>query len=87
MDVGGSYSCHAGLMHSHVEGVSSQVMDAVISEVNKLGLFAQCGPFRVFVSKASLPPAYAFQVSKHCALSILSGEPPTGDCEVVELPQ
>lgn len=40
-----------------------QVLDAVITDVNKLGLFAQCGPLKVFVSRASLPPTYTFQVT------------------------
>ncbi|OEH73722.1 DNA-directed RNA polymerase II subunit [Cyclospora cayetanensis] len=38
-----------------------EVLDAVITDVNKLGLFAQCGPLKVFVSRASLPASYTFQ--------------------------
>ncbi|PHJ20044.1 dna-directed rna polymerase ii [Cystoisospora suis] len=38
-----------------------EVLDAVITDVNKLGLFAQCGPLKVFVSRASLPPSFVYQ--------------------------
>ncbi|KAL8275045.1 hypothetical protein Esti_001101 [Eimeria stiedai] len=38
-----------------------EVLDAVVTDVNKLGLFAQCGPLKVFVSRASLPSSYTFQ--------------------------
>ncbi|KAL8433066.1 hypothetical protein Efla_006265 [Eimeria flavescens] len=38
-----------------------EVLDAVITDVNKLGLFAQCGPLKVFVSRASLASSYTFQ--------------------------
>lgn len=38
-----------------------EVLDAVVTDVNKLGLFAQCGPLKVFVSRASLPSSFVYQ--------------------------
>ncbi|CCF73282.1 DNA-directed RNA polymerase II subunit G [Babesia microti strain RI] len=38
-----------------------EVLDAIVTDVNKLGFFAQAGPLKVFVSKSSIAPGYAYQ--------------------------
>ncbi|PWN21396.1 hypothetical protein BCV69DRAFT_169296 [Microstroma glucosiphilum] len=37
-----------------------QVVDAIVSNVNKLGFFAQMGPLQIFTSAHLLPVAYRF---------------------------
>merc|ERR1719159_1646975 len=38
-----------------VQLFKNEVIDAVVSEVNKLGFFADIGTIKVFVSKSSMP--------------------------------
>jgi DNA-directed RNA polymerase II subunit RPB7 len=38
----------------------NEVMDAIVTAVNKMGFFALVGPMQVFVSKYSIPPDMTF---------------------------
>jgi len=38
--------------------VKGQVMDAVVSQVNKLGIFADIGPMMCLVSRHCIPPEW-----------------------------
>ncbi|CAL8095545.1 unnamed protein product [Calicophoron daubneyi] len=38
-----------------------EVLDAVVSQVNKVGVFAEAGPLTVFISKYSIPPNMKFE--------------------------
>lgn len=37
-----------------------QVLDAVVTDVNKLGFFAQAGPLKAFVSRTSIQPSFVY---------------------------
>ncbi|KAH0481885.1 MAG: hypothetical protein KVP17_003761 [Porospora cf. gigantea B] len=38
-----------------------EVVDAVVTHVNSIGIFANCGPFRIFVTKTLIPEDFTFQ--------------------------
>jgi len=38
-----------------------EVLDGVVTSVNKLGFFTMCGPLRVFVSRTSMPDYFEFK--------------------------
>ncbi|KAF8819729.1 Dna-directed Rna polymerase II RPB7 [Cardiosporidium cionae] len=40
--------------------VTDEVLDGVVTDVNRLGCFVQCGPLKVFVSRNSIPTAYRY---------------------------
>ena len=64
-----------------------EVFDAVVTQVNKLGFFAQVGPLQVFVSKHLIPSDMKFDPQSQPAayVSEISDEQPqrvTKDSEV-----
>ena len=64
-----------------------EVFDAVVTQVNKLGFFAQVGPLQVFVSKHLIPSDMKFdpQATPAAYVSEISDEQPqrvTKDSEV-----
>merc|ERR1719231_1743322 len=64
-----------------------EVFDAVVTQVNKLGFFAQVGPLQIFVSKHLIPTDMKFDPQSHPAayVSEISDEQPqrvTKDSEV-----
>eukprot|EP00033_Pygsuia_biforma_P002330 GCRY01002578.1.p1 GENE.GCRY01002578.1~~GCRY01002578.1.p1 ORF type:complete len:171 (-),score=20.33 GCRY01002578.1:69-581(-) len=46
-----------------------EVVDAVVTQVNKFGFFAEAGPFRVFVSEKVIPMDIKFDHENSCYVS------------------
>jgi len=55
-----------------------EVLDAIVTVVNKLGFFAEVGPLQVFVSKHVIPADMHFdpQSNPACYISQISDEQP-----------
>jgi len=62
----------------------NEVVDAVVSQVNKMGFFAEVGPLQVFVSKHLIPADMAFdpQATPTCFVSDDGNVKIEKDCEV-----
>ncbi|CDR95811.1 DNA-directed RNA polymerase II, putative [Babesia bigemina] len=39
---------------------NDEVLDAVVTDVNKLGFFAQAGPLKAFVSRTAIQPSFVY---------------------------
>lgn len=46
-----------------------EVVDAVVTQVNKMGFMAEVGPLQVFVSKHLIPTDMTFDPTEHCFAS------------------
>jgi len=62
----------------------NEVVDAVVSQVNKMGFFAEVGPLQVFVSKHLIPSDMKFdpQANPPCFISDDGSVKIEKDCEV-----
>uniref|UniRef100_T1IUK5 DNA-directed RNA polymerase II subunit RPB7 n=1 Tax=Strigamia maritima TaxID=126957 RepID=T1IUK5_STRMM len=43
-----------------------EVVDAVVTQVNKLGIFTEIGPMTCFISKHSIPQEFQFDPNSNC---------------------
>ncbi|GAB65483.1 DNA-directed RNA polymerase II [Plasmodium cynomolgi strain B] len=42
-----------------------EVLDAVVTDVNKLGFFAQAGPLKIFISRTAIPKYFEYSEDSH----------------------
>lgn len=42
-----------------------EVLDAIVTDVNKLGFFAQAGPLKTFVSRTAIPKSFEYTEDTH----------------------
>jgi DNA-directed RNA polymerase II subunit RPB7 len=60
-----------------------EVLDAVVTQVNKMGFFAEAGPLQIFVSNHHIPDDFSFQTSAGPMYCSEDGEVRVQkDCEV-----
>ena len=62
-----------------------EVVDCVVTQINKMGFFADAGPFAIFVSSSLIPDDYQFSFQGDQGPSFQSGEQDVNivmNCEV-----
>ncbi|KYN99652.1 putative DNA-directed RNA polymerase II [Plasmodium gaboni] len=42
-----------------------EVLDAIVTDVNKLGFFAQAGPLKIFISRTAIPKYFEYSEDSH----------------------
>ncbi len=63
--------------------MQGEVLDAVVTQVNKMGFFAEAGPLQIFVSNHHIPDDFSFQTSAGPMYCSEDGEVRVQkDCEV-----
>ena len=66
-----------------VRASQGEVLDAVVTQVNKMGFFAEAGPLQIFVSNHHIPDDFSFQTSAGPMYCSEDGEVRVQkDCEV-----
>ncbi|CAD2087029.1 DNA-directed RNA polymerase II subunit RPB7, putative [Plasmodium vinckei brucechwatti] len=64
--------CVIRIMHSEPGRVQDgtgmivvKVLDAIVTDVNKLGFFAQAGPLKIFISRTAIPKYFEYTEDAH----------------------